>query len=822
MLHTGDTPEMQDTGELEPILPAWLKEARQQNRESVDSEEMPSSLPTAQKPRITPPDLLAGLASQSDAEDEEVPDWLSQINPLGETSMPSQSSSGKEHAPADFFSQFSKSESIELPTADETSQDVSDILPSENNVGSMQNLDAPNALDNWLSGNSGNLDDTEFNFSDGLGDQSLLIDDQDEFKTSKPFLEQSAKGTENSVSAEVNENSLTGTNDLGDLDWLNTMGGSSVHEQETSQSSPDGSSDEMGWLNSLGGAPLIDEPKTPVPSTSNGENVDWLSNLEDRSLPQDTKENSEGLIQNGDQDWLNNPGGQSPAFVDEPEQNLTGDGSQNDSSWLDAFAPTDSSAGDFSSIADESDPDWLKDAIEEPSMPPPGSLSMEWLTDDDNSQKEDTRYKETENASLPTPSTESPMGDFDSLFDVSMDGFEVDESRIGALSDIENQGSIDPDDESLAPVNLPSWVQAMRPVESALRGQSNGDADQIEEEDGPLAGFAGVIPSAPVGSSQRPKAISLKLQVSEEQHAGAAILEEIITGETAGRSIRSTSTLTPQNNLRMIISAIMIVSLSIVLFIGSRTMPIVASASANELSNLIQSIPENSQALVVIDYDPSLAGELEVAAGPILDQLALSRKTMFTLLSTSPTGSALGNQLMSKTGLANALPDGLGYLDGVNYFNLGYLPGGSSGIAGFLMEPRSVKPTIGADALADYSVVILLTDNTESGRVWVEQLELAKSRFPELAGRPLFVASSAQAGPMLQPYLFSGQIDILINGLADAAKYEFVNNTRPGVARNYWDAFGVGLLLAVLLIIFGSVLSLLSGMRERRPARGQG
>jgi len=403
-----------------------------------------------------------------------------------------------------------------------------------------------------------------------------------------------------------------------------------------------------------------------------------------------------------------------------------------------------------------------------------------------------------------------------------MDNFDTDNSRIGALSNVEEQGSIDADEGNLAPVNLPSWVQAMRPVDSTLSGQSYGDADQIEVEEGPLAGFAGVIPSAPVGSAQRPKAISLKLQVSEEQHAGAAILEEIITGESAGRSIRSTSTLTPQNNLRMILSMIMLVSLSVVLFLGSRTMPIVATASANELSNLIQSIPENSQVLVVIDYDPSLAGELQVAAGPILDQLALSRKTLFTLLSTSPTGSALANQLMYKTGLSNALPGGLGYVENVNYFNLGYLPGGSSGVTGFLMEPRSVKPTISADTLADYSVVILLTDNTESGRVWVEQLELAKSRLPELAGRPLLVASSAQAGPMLQPYLVSGQIDILVNGLADAAKYEFVNNTRPGVARNYWDAFGIGLLLAVSSIVFGSVLSLLSVIRERRTLRGQG
>jgi len=104
----------------------------------------------------------------------------------------------------------------------------------------------------------------------------------------------------------------------------------------------------------------------------------------------------------------------------------------------------------------------------------------------------------------------------------------------------------------------------------------------------------------------------------------------------------------------------------------------------------------------------------------------------------------------------------------------------------------------------------------------VEQLELAKARHPEFDTKPFLIASSAQAGPMLQPYVTSGQVDALVNGLYDGAKYEYVNNTRPGTARAYWDAFGIGLLLAVLSIVIGSVWNLFLGIRERNTAAEQG
>jgi hypothetical protein len=156
-----------------------------------------------------------------------------------------------------------------------------------------------------------------------------------------------------------------------------------------------------------------------------------------------------------------------------------------------------------------------------------------------------------------------------------------------------------------------------------------------------------------------------------------------------------------------------------------------------------------------------------------------------------------------------------GYTEGQNYFNLGYLPGGESGILAFVQSPQSVSQLAGANGFSQYSAVILLTDHADSARSWIEQLYSLKQADPSIANQPLLVVSSAQAGPMLQPYASSRQINGLVNGLVDAARYESKNSI-AGMGRSYWDAFGVGVILAIAFIVLGSLWSIFARMRARR------
>jgi hypothetical protein len=559
-------------------------------------------------------------------------------------------------------------------------------------------------------------------------------------------------------------------------------------------------------------------------------------------------------------DWLNDLG-RTP----EPsQQESTQPSVPDDLSWLkDTGDPdvTDPSSPLFSprhtaplegEVRNDSVPDWLKSATEEPSMPPLGAGALDWfashgLEDDQGPATpeslaslagEDTGLR-TESSYPPLDQTEEEPAlqesesftpkaepqpatnqDVDSLFSMNMPDWLTNPGELEA-SDVSTQrAEVPPAEagESLTPVELPSWVQAMRPVEAVIPEAASGVADQAPEREGPLAGLRGVIPLLPIGSSRRPKALSLTLQATDEHQASAGLLEQILASETAPRPTVTSDSLASQRVLRWALTGLVIAVLGAMILLRSQSMPIPTTVPAGVSSsfNTVATIPENAPVLVVLDYEPSLAGEMEAVSGPFLDNIALARHPTLSFLSTSPNGSALVERLLTNTGINVSAPEGLGYQAGEGYFNLGYLPGGSAGVLTFVESPQTAMPTANVQNFSQYAAVIVLTDHAESGRVWVEQLDARRQSDPALANQPLLIIASAQAGPLLQPYVSSRQVAGMISGLPDAARYEFVNNVPPGMARTYWDAFGIGLLLAVILITFGSLWSLFTRFRQRR------
>lgn len=157
--------------------------------------------------------------------------------------------------------------------------------------------------------------------------------------------------------------------------------------------------------------------------------------------------------------------------------------------------------------------------------------------------------------------------------------------------------------------------------------------------------------------------------------------------------------------------------------------------------------------------------------------------------------------------------------------NLGYLPGGAAGVLGFANNPQGTMPLAangspawqspalqGVNGISDFATVILLSDDAESARMWIEQLEAEHS----LGDTSFIVVSSGQSGPMILPYVQSGQVDGMVMGLDNNASIEQYNAGRPGLARGYWDAYGFGLLAAVAIIILGSLWNLIPALRARR------
>jgi hypothetical protein len=237
---------------------------------------------------------------------------------------------------------------------------------------------------------------------------------------------------------------------------------------------------------------------------------------------------------------------------------------------------------------------------------------------------------------------------------------------------------------------------------------------------------------------------------------------------------------------------------------------------------VVQHIPENAPVLVVMDYQPSRAAELETAVLPLFDQMDLLHHPSLYFVSTNEMGTILTERLVM-TGSTSMKSLRSRYQEsGQLLINLGYLPGGEMGVRSFVLNPLAATPLdmTGQPAplqngisINQFVAILVITDNADSGRVWIEQTQIAQYPFP------LVFITSSQAGPMLQPYYASHQIKGIVNGLYDGAVVEQNDAKRYVAARSYWDAYNVGMILAVLLLVLGGLWNLALGTRDQNAAR---
>jgi hypothetical protein len=370
--------------------------------------------------------------------------------------------------------------------------------------------------------------------------------------------------------------------------------------------------------------------------------------------------------------------------------------------------------------------------------------------------------------------------------------------------------------DPLSSADLPSWVQALRPIETVAPqapAQPVAASAAHMEDSGPLAGLRGILPAEPaIASIKKASAASTHLEVSEIQERHSQILENLLAVEEQAEELPGAPVISSQRILRLAIAAVMLVALLVPLLGGVQIFPLPTSAPVEvaALHSSVVALPANAPVLLVADFSPAVSGEMQAAASGVLIDL-LKKGARLTVVSTTSTGPALADHLI--TGLIPADdPAFEAYRSGEKIVHLGYLPGGTTALAAFAADPRTAAPyTVdskfaweqpglqGVNTISDFARVIVLTENANTGQAWLEQVQ------PQLGDRSaMLVIAGAQAAPALRPYLDSHQIQGMVAGVAGGAAYEGLIN-RPGTGQAYWDAFQFGTLAAVLIILVGAL-----------------
>lgn len=367
----------------------------------------------------------------------------------------------------------------------------------------------------------------------------------------------------------------------------------------------------------------------------------------------------------------------------------------------------------------------------------------------------------------------------------------------------------------IEPGRLPGWLEAIKPIESVAPLRVPTDLDRQTEISGPLAGFQGVIPVTPLTpASPMPPRHAHKAQLTEKQRVYANLLENLVAEEAKPRSQETVKTAAPSSIFRFIVGSLLVGLLVFILASGTSFSPLpvlyppetVAFFDILQQWTQLQNPP--ARILVAVDYEPGLTGEMQTIASYPIRQL-LDSKASLALISTVPSGPALGQQLIE------VITEDLALLptDAHQVINLGYLVGGSTSLASLAIHPAVAAPSSldgqfawdstllqGIQSVADFDGLLVLTDNPDTARAWIEQVQ------PSLGGRPFLVISSAQSAPMVVPYYQSNQIQGILAGLSGGAVYEQLAQRSASQTRSYWDAYQAGILLIIIAILIGALI----------------
>ena len=379
----------------------------------------------------------------------------------------------------------------------------------------------------------------------------------------------------------------------------------------------------------------------------------------------------------------------------------------------------------------------------------------------------------------------------------------------------------EPDESGLAPVEMPSWLKSMQPTATMdAQAKAQAERDQIEGS-GPLIGLKGILPAEPdIVQAAKPPVYSMKLRVTDLQQTHAAMLAELVQAEGDVKALPSAPLFTSQGLFRVSIALALI---GVILFSMATGLDLLIQPKLTQevitASQLIAALPSNVPALVVVDYAPGFSGDVGPLLASVVDHLATKNETM-ALVSTLPTGpfqaESLISQVKTRPGL-ETVP--------VNYTNLGFLPGGSTGILAFIQDPAGTLPGSAWNTtpalnnihtLADFALLVVATENPETARMWIEQV---RTVVPNI---PIVMALSAQAEPLVRPYYDASpqQVQGLLGGYSAAVLYDTALGRTTGTAA-MWSPFAAGLTAAIFLMVIGLLVNLLLGYLARAKEKAR-
>jgi hypothetical protein len=242
-----------------------------------------------------------------------------------------------------------------------------------------------------------------------------------------------------------------------------------------------------------------------------------------------------------------------------------------------------------------------------------------------------------------------------------------------------------------------------------------------------------------------------------------------------------------------------------------------ANKRTQDVYDTVEKLPPGSAIIIAPDYGPASMPEVHPMA-LALTRHALKRNLRVLLLTINVQGALLIEDILKQI---QADAEFKAKKDGTDYVNLGFQPGGYLAVLGIGDDitkafPKDARgrptPTLpvlkGVHNYKQIPLVVAL-ESTTAASTWIFY---AHEKF----GVPLAMGVTAVMATDYYPYLNTGQILGLINGMKGAAEYEALVG-RPDKAVLGMTAQSISHIVIILFVILGNI-----GYFATRPRRRLG
>lgn len=370
-------------------------------------------------------------------------------------------------------------------------------------------------------------------------------------------------------------------------------------------------------------------------------------------------------------------------------------------------------------------------------------------------------------------------------------------------------------EETKAGEELPAWLSEIQREEKKPETPlpPTQSVEKKVETAGPLYGLRDILPAEPLVAQQKaPVNVIAQLMVTEKQQAQADLFLQLIQQEGMPKPISPSKGVKPQVLWRVLLFLVLFAAAAGgLLFNPFPSPPQELNVGVFDTMQAISQLSPRAATLVIVDYEAGDFAEMQATAYGLMDQLMV-KGAYLVFVSTTSTGALQADRLVREVSRLS----GHNYMELTDWVNLGYIPGGAAGIPIFALSPRSVLPysvdgqpawsaaeIASVQKVGDFSLVVLLTENSNRARMWIEQLQR------QVDANKLLLGVSAQAEPVMRAYYEATprQMQGLVSGLNGGAIFE-TQAGRPGIAMQYWNAYSLTVTSGVILILMGSFINI--------------